>query len=134
MQTCPSCEWSRSQGVLSMHRKDWRCVHPEVNRLRPAFLAGDPHAAVRCIAERSSVVGFCGTKGRKWTPIRDEKPKNELEEVWGVPDEPAAEVSSDARGGESVPMDRGDGMAGAQPQAGDGGATAGEDAVDQAPA
>lgn len=106
MNTCPSCRWSRSHGILSTNRKDWRCYQPDVNRFRPSFLAGDPQAAVRCVAERSNVVGVCGTKGRKWEARVIAPPKTMLEEMWESADvEESVAVSGDASGGEPVRVD-----------------------------
>lgn len=110
MNTCPSCRWSRSHGILSDSRKDWRCYQPDVNRLRPSFLAGNPQAAVRCVAERANVVGQCGTKGRKWELRVIAAPASMLEETWDKNDDEAPQqVAADAAVGESVRLDHPDG-------------------------
>jgi hypothetical protein len=109
VNTCPSCRWSRSHGILN-NRKDWRCYQPDVNRLRPAFLAGNPQSATSCFSERMNVVGKCGTKGRKWESRRDSPPATLIDEPWEQDNEPAAlEVPAPPKpGGESVLVDSAD--------------------------
>lgn len=62
---CKNCLLSE----FNEKRSEYHCLHPKVNRTRPAFLAGKGAVfAKRCYDERCNVVGFCGTQGRLYVP------------------------------------------------------------------